>query len=181
MATRKKANKETHGERTHSALKSLNTTSSELNASLLNPKTTPPPRSSFSALFKTKGNRANINKDILISPSKGDVKYEVTPRNLKKVPSVEDYGGKNVVGKGGKKGYTSWKNKADEAAYNAAVQEVTTFNIQENARFISEQKEATDQLNADLRSFSAAQGSRTSRGKTKGITGKGARGRNGVL
>jgi hypothetical protein len=123
MARRKKNtdrgnNKQSHAEKTQTALSSINS-SSGMNAALLRP-ITPLPYSKFSSQFKTRGTntpKQHGNADILVEPIQPKAPKIPNP------PNPSNYGATLVPSK--KKGAPpqwQWKNKSDEMKYNLAVQ-----------------------------------------------------------
>jgi hypothetical protein len=76
--TNRGRDKQSHAEKTMSALSTVRS-GTNLNASLINPKITPTPRSTFSSLFRTKGTSSRINKDVLFrEPTRTDAEYAPT-------------------------------------------------------------------------------------------------------
>ena len=123
-------NKQTHGNKVNTALGQV-TSGTNLNASLINPKFTPPPKSKFSSLFKTKGTKSPIREDVLFAPPSTDetrYKAEITPRstppssfrNAVRVPAPKKPSA-NIVQEG--KNYYQL-NPADLRAYNTNVSEI---------------------------------------------------------
>tara|TARA_Y100001938_G_C7946580_1_gene357069 strand:- start:42 stop:635 length:594 start_codon:yes stop_codon:yes gene_type:complete len=88
-------NKLTHGNKVNTALGQI-TSGTNLNASLINPKFTPLPKSKFSSLFKTKGTKNPIEGDILFSePSRTETRYkadtvprEIDPQSLRSARQI---------------------------------------------------------------------------------------------
>ena len=163
---RKRANqeKQSHGQRTHSALASI-TPSNNLSADLLKKPVTPLPTSKFSARFQTKGTRSPINRDVLIKPSTRQSKFN--PENVPASPDIANFRSATPTKSPTKtsvvhNGTIYNLSPSDYASWNSQTQLVTDATSRNTAKASS--------LASEVASYNRARGSR-SRGGGSGPNG----------
>ena len=175
MATRKKSsNKARMNGLTHEALLSI-TPSTNLNASLINPKFTPLPSSRFSTKFRTSGTVNPIKGDFLQRPTTSESKY--ASESVPSGPVIGSFSS-DTPGRGpGKTQVTVGRSvydlsPADFAAWNTATQAVTDATARNTAK--------STLLSADTTAFKNDAGIRTI-AMNRSTNRSGSTGPNGVL